>query len=130
GALPLYWAADTNGGEPYVFTNPAKPSEVLGFEADIRDALSRVMGEQILFKQYAFDNLFQGLDRGDFDFAMNGLEITEKRKKQVLFTRPYYVYKLQLVVRDGDNRFRSLDDVAKDPKAVVGTLKGALAEDL
>ena len=127
---PLVWAADTAGGEPYVFDNPEKLGEILGFEAELRDALARELGRPIVFKQYAFENLELGLDRRDFDFAMNGLEITPTRQDKVLFTRPYYVYRLGLVVRNDDDRFKSLDDVLKHPGAVIGTLKGSYAQEL
>jgi polar amino acid transport system substrate-binding protein len=126
---PLVWAADLAGGEPYVFANPDKPGEVLGFEADLRDALSRELGRPIIFKQYPFDNLPLGLERRDFDLAMNGLEITPERRESALFTRPYYVYRLGLVVRADDSRFSCLDDV-RAAGAVVGTLRGSVAEQL
>jgi polar amino acid transport system substrate-binding protein len=127
---PLIWAADLAGGEPYVFENPDKPGEVLGFEADVRDALARELGRPIIFKQYPFDNLLQGLGRRDFDFAMNGYEITPERQRDLLFSRPYYVYRLGLVVRADDHRFTSLDDLARQKGAVVGTLKGSVAAEL
>jgi polar amino acid transport system substrate-binding protein len=127
---PLIWAADTGGGEPYVFENPEKNGAVLGFEADLRDALARELGRPITFKQYEFSQLEQGLDRRDFDFAMNGLEITASRREKVLFTRPYYVYRLGLVVRAGDDRFKSLDDVQKLSGATIGTLDGSYAQEL
>ena len=36
-----------------------------GFEVDLRDALARELGRPIEFKQYAFDTLFAGLERGE-----------------------------------------------------------------
>ena len=66
-----------------------------------------------------------GLDRGDFDFAMNGYEITPERKQKVLFSRPYYVYKLQLVVRDGDDRLHDYRDCLGRKDMQIGTLTGS-----
>ena len=96
---PLLWAADAEGGAPYVFGDPNNPDKNEGFEVEIAAALAKELGRPIEFKQYDFKNLIPGLERGDFDFAMNGLEITPDRKEKVRFSRPYYVYKLQLVVR-------------------------------
>src|SRR5262249_45952837 len=96
-ARPLIWAADAEGGAPYIFKDPKDPTQYLGFEKDIADALARELGRRIEFKQYEYENLIVGLERGDFDFAMNGLEITADRKTKVRFSRPYYIYKLQLV---------------------------------
>ena len=107
-ARPLVWAADAEGGEPYVFRDPGDPDRHIGFEAELAAALAKELGRPVEFKQYDFKNLFIGLDRGDFDFAMNGLEVTPDRQDRVRFSRPYYVYKLQLVVRADEERFKTL----------------------
>ena len=124
---PLIWAADPDGGIPYVFKDPNDPNKLIGFEVDLKDALARELKRPIVFKHYDFDNLIPGLQRGDFDFAMNGLEITPKRQKLVRFTQPYYVYQLQLVVRAGEKRFRTLKE-AREQGFVIGTLQGSAAE--
>src|SRR2546423_1754079 len=103
-ARPLIWAADAEGGAPYAFHDPNAPQSIIGFEADLAAALAKELGRPIQFKQYDFKNLLIGLDRGDFDFAMNGLEVTPERQALVRFSRPYYVYRLQLVVRAGEER--------------------------
>ncbi len=110
---PLLWGADAEGGAPYVFQNPEHPDQMIGFEAELAAALAKELGRPITFKQYDFKNLLLGLDRGDFDFAMNGLEITPDRKDQVRFSKPYYVYKLRLVVRAVEDRIRGLPDCRK-----------------
>ena len=61
---------------------------------------------------------------------MNGLEITDERRQKVRFTRPYYVYKLGLVTRKGEDRFSSLDELAKRDGLTVGTLSGSVAEEV
>jgi polar amino acid transport system substrate-binding protein len=122
---PLLWAGDAEGGAPYIIENPSDPSHPFGFEADVVAALSRELGRPIHFKQYDFDGLILGLERGsggDYDFAMNGLEITPERKKQVRFTRPYYIYRLQLVARDGEQRFHNLDELVAHKDLIIGTL--------
>jgi polar amino acid transport system substrate-binding protein len=124
---PLTWAADLDGGVPYIFRD--EDGNLAGFEVDLKDALARELGRPIEFKQYAFDSLVPGLKRGDFDFAMNGLEITPDRQKVVRFTRPYYIYQLQLVARKNDDRIRGLED-CKEKGLTVGTLAGTAAERL
>ena len=44
---------------------------------------------------------------------MNGLEVTPDRERKVRFSRPYYVYRLQLVAREGDDRFQNLKDLER-----------------
>jgi polar amino acid transport system substrate-binding protein len=127
---PLTWAADAEGGAPYIFKDPDNPKENIGFEVDLAKALARELGRPIEFKQVEFDSLIPGLMRGDFDFAMNGLEITPERKGQVGFSRPYYVYKLQLVARDDENRFKSLRGLADRKDITVATLEATAASRL
>ncbi len=126
----IYWAADLAGGEPYVLQDPEDSTRVLGFESELRFLLARELNRPIVFKQYPFDNLLQGLDRLDFDFAMNGLEITDERRQQIRFTRPYYVYQLGLVARKDEKRFQSLDEIGTRKGLKVGTLRGSIAADI
>jgi polar amino acid transport system substrate-binding protein len=126
---PLRWAADAEGGAPYIFKDPHDPQKNIGYEVDLAAALARNLGRPIEFKQYEFSSLFSGLERGDFDFAMNGLEITPDRRQRFLFSRPYYCYKLQFVVRAGENRFSSLDD-CPNRNLIIGTLEDTAAQRL
>src|SRR5207249_1566333 len=99
---------------------------------DISNALGQELKRPIHFKQYSFQSLVPGLDRaeqGDFDFAMNGLEVTPERKQQVRFSRPYYIYKLQLVARAGEDRFQTLEQ-CRDLGCKVGTMEETAAERL
>jgi polar amino acid transport system substrate-binding protein len=127
---PLLWAADAEGGAPYIFKDPRNPQRNLGFEVDLKEALARELHRPIHFKQYEFNSLFSGLERGDFDLAMNGLEITPDRKTKVLFTRPYYVYRLQFVTRADERRFQTLQDCEGRKAITVGTLEDTAAERL
>lgn len=126
---PLRWAADSEGGAPYIYIDPQNTGHYIGFEVDLKDALARELGRPIEFAQYDFKSLVPGLQRGDFDFAMNGLEITPDRAKVVRFTKPYYVYTLQLVTRAGESRFGSLEE-CKKMGGVVGTLEDTAADRL
>ncbi len=126
---PLVWGSDAEGGAPYIFKDPANPERHIGFEVDIVDALRRELGRPIQFKQYDFKSLVHGLERGDFDFAMDGLEVTPDRKEKVRFSRPYYVYKLQLVARADEKRFNSLQE-CKAAGGKVGTMEDTAAERL
>ncbi len=40
----LRWGADRQGGEPFVFEDPAHPTELRGFEVDLAAALARELG--------------------------------------------------------------------------------------
>ncbi len=96
---PLLWGADPDGGIPYVFQDPEDPKTTIGFEMDLARALADKMGREIKFVKRSYESLFADLDRGDIDLAMNGLEIVPERLQRFTFSKPYYLYQLQLVAR-------------------------------
>lgn len=123
-AQSLKWAADAESGAPYVFQDPKIPTRLIGFEVDIINAIAEELKVETEFVQNQWGGLIPGLDRNDYDLAINGLEITEDRKNEVYFSIPYYITFEQLVIRKDDN-YNNLDDL-KDKK--VGTLSASLAE--
>jgi ABC-type amino acid transport substrate-binding protein len=125
---PLLWAADEEGGAPYIFPDPEHDGKMKGFEVDLAALLAKELGQEIEFKHYEFDSLSNGLERKDFDFIMNGWEVLPERLQKYRFSRPYYVYRLQLVMRRDDQRFGSLSELSGRKEVVVGTLAGTAAE--
>ncbi len=121
----LLWGCDISGGAPLAFVDPKDPSKLLGFEADIAEAIAGELGVKSQVVQTDWDSLVPGLERGNYDMAMNGLEITPERAKRVLMSRPYYVYTLQLVVRKDEARIRSIADLRG---MAVGTMAGTAAD--
>ena len=122
----LRWGADTQGGAPYVFQDPMNPNHLIGFEVDLAAALAAELGVRARPVQGQWDLLLDLLARGDFDVALNGIEVAEEKQRVCALTRPYYVAPERLTVRRGD---------AAAPRALtalrgrrVGTLPGSLAE--
>lgn len=123
----LLWGSDAEGGAPYIFPDPKDPLKMIGFEVDLADEIAKELGVKARQAQNAWDSLVPALMRGDSDIAMNGIEITPQREKEVLFSRPYYIYTEQLVVRKDEEAIQSVDDL-KGKK--VGTLSGTVAQDI
>ena len=48
----ITWGADLQGGEPYVYEDPASPNHIIGFEVDIMDAVARRLGVKARMVQY------------------------------------------------------------------------------
>ncbi|HEY6176151.1 MAG TPA: ABC transporter substrate-binding protein/permease, partial [Kofleriaceae bacterium] len=122
----LTWGADVQGGEPYVYEDPAQPNHVIGFEVDIMAAVARRLGVRSRMVQYAWSNLVPSLERGDFDVIANGLEATDERRERILLSNPYFVYAETLTVRT-DSDVRSVFDLAGKR---VGTLNQTYAYDI
>lgn len=121
----LEWGGDIQGGEPYVYGDPEDPSRLVGFEVDLAEALARELGVKAKFVQNDWQNLVPSLERGTFDVAMNGLEVTDSRIGRVLLTRPYYVFTERLVARADDTSVTS--DIASLKGKRVATLENSLA---
>ena len=122
----LRWGADAQGGAPYVFQDPMDPNHLIGFEVDLAAALAMEFGVQARPVQGQWDLLLDLLQRGDFDVALNGIEVADEKARIALLTRPYYVAPERLTVRRDDaaapRTFESLRG------RQVGTLPGSLAE--
>jgi polar amino acid transport system substrate-binding protein len=132
----LRWGADKAGGAPYVFNDPADPDKLIGFEAEIAEALaaelSKSLGTPIeaVHQQGDWELLPLLLEKGSMDLVLNGYELTPQRKERYLCSRGYYSYGLQLLVRR-DSPIHSWADLAprKDGKRYrVGVLLPSAAE--
>ena len=123
----LRWGADEQGGEPYAYEDRARGGALVGFEVDLAAALAEILGVRARFVQNDWSTLIPALERGSFDIALNGIEVTPARAARVAFTRPYYLFTERLVVRRGDAR---LHDVASLRGRRVGTLASSQAWDI
>lgn len=120
------WGADAQGGAPYIFQDPMDPNRIVGFEVDLADALAKRQKLKSHPVSGAWDKLLELLARGDFDYAINGVEVAEEKKRVALLSRPYYASPERLIIRKGDAKApHALADL-KGRKA--GTLPGSLAE--
>lgn len=123
----LRWGGDLQGGAPYVFEDPARPGRVTGFEADLAEAIAHELGVRAHFVQQDWSALVPSLERGSFDVALNGLEVTPSRADQVSLTRPYFVFSTQLVTRRADT---TAHDLASLHGRRVGTLASSFSYDV
>ena len=123
----LRWGADIQGGAPYIYENPHNPSETKGFEVALAEALAAELGVKAEFVQNDWSALVPSLERGTFDIAMNGLEVTPARTGVVLFTRPYYVFASRLMARRDDPSVVADLDSLKGKR--VGTLTNSYTAD-
>jgi polar amino acid transport system substrate-binding protein len=129
----LRWGGDAEGGAPYQFLDPKDPRKIIGFEVDLIEAVAKGLAEKLHqrlrpeFVQYQWETLPLGLTKGDFDVIASGLETTAQNRAKILFSRPYYVYSQQLVVRADEPDIKSLADCRGHP---IGTLGGSAAERL
>ncbi|MCA1621847.1 MAG: ABC transporter substrate-binding protein/permease [Acidobacteria bacterium] len=123
----LRWGADPSGGAPYVFSDPAHPDKYVGYELEMVEALAAAMNRRPEFVPTDWETIVTSLQRGEFDVIVNGLEPTEDRARVILFSKPYYVFQLQLTVRQTETRIQKLEDCRT---RTVGTLGNTAASRL
>src|SRR5213593_4745191 len=107
----LVWAADAEGGAPYTFPDPRDPAHIIGFEVDLADALAARMERKPRFVQNQWDGLVPGLERGEYDVVINGLEITPERAEKINFSDPYFYSTLTITRRIEDPRIQRAEDL-------------------
>ena len=121
----LVWAADAEGGAPYTFPDPRNPAKIIGFEVDLANALAARMGRTARFVQNQWDGLVPGLERGEYQVVINGLEITPQRAERIHFSTPYFYSTLTMTTRLDDLRIQRAEDLRGH---TVGVLKVTFAE--
>jgi polar amino acid transport system substrate-binding protein len=93
----LIWGGDAEGGGPYVYPDPAKPRERIGFEVDLAAALAEQLGVKAQFMQGGWDDLPALLETRAIDMVLNGYELTAARAGRMRATSPYYVFRFVLM---------------------------------
>jgi polar amino acid transport system substrate-binding protein len=120
------WAADPQGGAPYVFIDAQNPQRLLGFEKELVDLLAPLAHFEAEFVGGPWDLLLELLARGDVDFVVNGIEVTEEKRQRYSFTSPYFEAPLTLTTRRG---FTAPHHTLSALRGLtIGTLPGSAAE--
>jgi polar amino acid transport system substrate-binding protein len=123
----LLWGADAEGGAPYVYPDPQRPEQLIGFEYELAEALATKLGVKARMVQNQWDQLIPALERGNFDIVLNGLELTQENQQRIAMSRPYYVYAQQIVTRKETGGLTQLNDLKAKS---VGVLSSTVAQRL
>lgn len=127
----LRYGCDAEGGGPYAYPDPDNPARTTGFEVDLLTALCGELGPKPTFYQGQWDALLPTLQAGHVDAVVNGYEWTPGRASRYLATKPYYVFQLQVMAREG-GPIQSFDDLARPrtngKRWRVAVLGGSAAE--
>lgn len=87
-------------------------NEIVGFDIDLIEAIEELIGQEILIKDTAFDQLLPSLQAGEVDMIVSGLTITEERNKRFGFTNPYYDFGEVIVSAKATADTMTLEDLA------------------
>ncbi|AEF96219.1 ABC transporter substrate-binding protein [Methanotorris igneus] len=109
---------------PFVFE---KDGKLTGFDVELITEISRRLGLKPEFKRYDFHLLLPLIKANEIDCAISAISITQKRKQEVSFSRPYFETGEIIVVRSDDNRIKRDADLRGKK---VGVIKGTTCEEL
>ncbi|HEX2981867.1 MAG TPA: ABC transporter substrate-binding protein [Anaerolineaceae bacterium] len=73
------------------------------------------------FVEAAWDGLIQAVADGQYDVAADGISITDDRAQQVDFSIGYVRIDQRLLVRKGEDRFKTIEDLAANEELTLGT---------
>lgn len=82
-----------------------------GFDIDLGNEIGKELGVAVRWENIAWDGIFAALRTGKFDLVISDVVITEKRKKELAFSRPYFLSGQTIVRRKGDARIRTDKDL-------------------
>lgn len=96
---------------PFEFMN-SKTGQLEGFEIDLVKALCAKMGKEPEITMYKFDGILPAVLSNTVDFAAAGFAITEERKKKVLFTDPFYMSGITVILpANSDLKVEKFEDL-------------------
>ncbi|MDF2615124.1 MAG: fliY1 [Clostridia bacterium] len=84
--------------------------EIVGFDVDLAKALGEKLEKEITFQPINWDMKESELKSGNIDFIWNGYTITDERKEQVSFSKPYLNNK-QVIVTLADSAIKTKADL-------------------
>lgn len=112
---------------PFEFQGPNGSYD--GFDMDLIRAVAKEMGTTADIQNITFDGLIPALAAHNIDVAISGMSINDERKKNVLFSEPYYKSGLTIAVRKNETNIKNFKDLAGKTVAVqIGTTSAAEVE--
>jgi len=105
--------------------------EVVGFDIDLINAIAEKEDLDIEVMNVAWDPLLAGVAQCQYDAAISSVSITEDRKKEMLFSDPYFQVGQLVTVRIDNTDIKDKDDLAgKTAGAQIGTTGSFAIEDI
>lgn len=108
---------------PFNYIDP-ETGEGAGWDYDAWDRICELLNCTPVYEEAAWEGMIQAVADGQYDAAADGITITEERAEIVDFSDGYIKVDQRLLVRKGEDRFSSVDDVKADESIRIGTQTG------
>ncbi|MFZ5632316.1 MAG: ABC transporter substrate-binding protein [Bacillota bacterium] len=107
--------------------NYKEGDKLVGFDVEIGEEIAKRTGMDPNPVTNPWETIIQGLKAGKYDAIIGSMAITEKRKEQVDFSRPYYRSGAQVFVSADNDTIKTADDM-KGKK--IGVVKASTFRDV
>lgn len=102
-------------------------NEIVGFDIDLAKDVAKRLGREVEFKAIDWNSKEAELKSGRVDILWNGLDITDKRKENMLFSEPYMDNRqIVFVAKNGKVSVAGEADLAGK---TIGTQSGGTTEE-
>ena len=108
--------------EPYEYHDSDK---IVGIDVEIAEAICDKLGYTLVIDDMDFDSIITAVSSGKADFGMAGMTVTEERKQSIDFTDTYTNAVQVIIVKDGEDKVKSADDLEK---ATIGVQMGTTGD--
>jgi len=106
----------------YIF---AKTNEPGGMDYDMWWEICSRLHCQPVFIEERWEAIIEGVRKGTYDTASEGITITEQRRQTLDFSAGYLNVEQRLVVRKGESRFANIKEFRANDDLVVGALEAS-----
>ena len=123
GGKALYIVGVDGAYPPY--SSQEKDGSFSGFDVDSARWIADKTGFKVEFQAVAWDGIIPALQANKIDMIYSGMTITEERKAQVAFSKPYLKINQAVAIRTDSTV--TLDDIMAG-KTVIGVQRGTTGE--
>ena len=115
-----------NAYPPYNYLND--DNEAVGWDYDTMNAICELLNCVPVYVETGWDGMLVAIAAGEFDVAMDGITYTAERAKSVEFSQLYQAYDETLLVREGEDRFSTVEELLALDDFMVATQVGTTNE--
>ncbi len=119
-------------GELHMATNAAFPpyeyvdgQEIVGIDAEIAGLICDKLGYTLVIDDMEFDSIITAVQSGKADFGMAGMTVTDERLEAIDFTDTYTNAVQVIIVKEGDEKIKTKDDLKS---AAIAVQKGTTGD--
>lgn len=116
-------------GDWQPFSYHDENDKLVGYDVEVSQNIARKLGVKADIVEGPWDGLLTGLSTGTYDVVVNGVDITDDRKKTFDFSDPYAYDHTVLVTRTDNTTIHSFEDLkGKTTANSVGSTYEAVGE--